>query len=170
MTASSTPGERLAVHDPADGRVVDGAGALRVGEQDRRLDETPLTDRADADELADAVGGVRAGDDAVVPEVAAVREDRGDARAGGPAAVRQLGPAPRDGAVADAHAGHVGDRVQRSGRQPADGDAEVAQAAAPGAVTLPLRRGRVASPAPLIVLRTLRGLTGITPGCRRGEP
>ena len=38
-------GERLALHEPADGRVVDGAGALRVGEQDRRLDEPPLADR-----------------------------------------------------------------------------------------------------------------------------
>ena len=80
-------GQRLALDEPAHGGVVDGAGALRVGEQDRRLDEAPLAHGADADELADAVGGVRAGDDALVPEVAAVREDRGDARAGGPAAV-----------------------------------------------------------------------------------
>ena len=79
-------GERLALHDPADGRVVDRAGALRVAQQDRRLDEPPLAHGADADDLADAVGGVRAGDDALVPEVAAVGEDRGDARAGGPAA------------------------------------------------------------------------------------
>ena len=67
---------RVAVHHPAHGGVVDGAGALRVGEHDRRLDEAPLADGADADDLADAVGDEGAGDDTLVPEVAAVREDR----------------------------------------------------------------------------------------------
>ncbi len=126
-------GPRLALHGPAHGRVVDGADSLRVGQHDRRLDEAPLADRAAADDLADAVGGEDAGDDAPLPEAVAVREHGGDARAGGPAAGGQLGPAPRDGAVADEHAGHVGDRVQRPDGQDADRDTEIAR---PGATAV----------------------------------
>src|SRR5450759_19855 len=87
-----------------------------------------------------------AGDDTLVPDVVAVGQYGGDARAGGPTAVWQLRPAPRDGAVADAHAGHVGDGVQRAGGEHADGDAEVAQSAA------------------------LRPAHPATPGCPRGAP
>src|SRR5450759_19856 len=122
------------------------AGALRVGEQHGRLDKAPLADGADPDDLAHAVGGEGAGDDTLVPDVVAVGQDGGDARAGGPTAVWQLRPAPRDGAVADAHAGHVGDGVQRAGGEHADGDAEVAQSAA------------------------LRPAHPATPGCPRGAP
>ncbi len=116
---------RVAVHHPAHGGVVDGADALRVGEQHRCLEQAPLADGADADELADAVGDVGAGDDTLVPDVAGVGEDGGDARAGGPAARWQIGPAPRDGTVTDGHAGHVGDGVQRAGGQGAHRDAQV---------------------------------------------
>ena len=52
-------------------------------------------------------------------------KDRRDAGAGGPAAARQLGPAPRHGAVPDQDAGHVGDGVEGAGRQRADGDAQI---------------------------------------------
>ncbi len=136
----------VVIHHPAHRGVVHGAGALRVGEQHGRLDKAPLADGADPDDLAHAVGGEGAGDDTLVPDVVAVGQDGGDARAGGPAAVWQLGPAPRDGAVADAHAGHVGDGVQRAGGEHADGDAEVAQSAA------------------------LRPAHPATPGCPRGAP
>ena len=85
-----------------------------------------------ADDLADAVGGEGAGDDTLVPDVVAVRKDRRDARAGRPAAARQLGPAPRHGAVADRT---PGTSVMRSGAgwQRADDDAQVSRASPGGA-------------------------------------
>jgi len=123
-------GQRVSRHHPAHRRVVDGADALRVGEHDRRLDETPLTDRMHAHDLTYAVGGEGAGDDTLVPDVVAVRDDGGDAGAGGPAASRQVGPAPRHRAMPDHDPGHIGDSVQRTRRQDADGDAQLARAGA----------------------------------------
>ena len=61
----------------------------------------------------------------VVP-VFSGREDRGDSGADRTGADPQRPVPPDQGEVADAHAGHVGDGVVRTGRIGADGDTEVA--------------------------------------------
>ena len=106
--------ERVA-HD----RIHRRADAERVGQDDRRLDRAELVDLRRAGELAERVADEHRPGHLVLKDVAAVRHDRGDA---GAHAV-----ALDDGRVPDAHARHVGDRVQRARLVHTRRDAQVAR-------------------------------------------
>src|SRR5450756_2655987 len=97
-------------------------------------------------DLGVAVGVLPTGPLNAITDVPGVRVGHCTVSWGGPELPHGSGPAPRDGAVADAHSPHVGDGVQRTGGEHADGDAEVAQSAA------------------------LRPAHPATPGCPRGAP
>ena len=115
----------LARH-PLHRGVGDLAHRHRVGEQDRRLEQPPLLHLRQARDLAGAVEHEAARDHAALEDVR-VRDDRGDAGAHRPLAHLERTVARDERRVPDAHARHVGDRVQRAGREAADGEAEVAQ-------------------------------------------
>ena len=117
--------ERTSLHarlrqQPADHRVGRAPDAQRAGEQDRRLELAELGHLRHAEQLAEAVADVDGGGDAVEKDVAGMGQDGGDA---GPDRV-----ADANRGLADAHAGDVGDRVQRTRREGAGDDAEVAGA------------------------------------------
>jgi hypothetical protein len=102
---------RMVRDQPRDDAVVGAADVQRIGQHDRHLEEPRLVDPVRAAHLAVAVERPLRGGDAVVPDVG-VGDDRGRAGAHvGSLDLRQL---------TDAHAGDVGDPVDRSGRQHAD--------------------------------------------------
>jgi hypothetical protein len=103
-----------ACEQPLDHRVGRLPDAERAGQQDRRLELAELLELCRADQLAEAIGDVERRRHALAVEVAAVRKDRGHAGA--------HRVALDDGRLADAHAGDVGDRVQRPRRHHADRD------------------------------------------------
>ncbi len=68
------------------------------------------------------------GGDFLAEQVATVRHDGGHARADGSDAFLQLAFAGNEADMTDAHAGHVGDGVERSGRQATGLDAQITHA------------------------------------------
>jgi hypothetical protein len=114
---------RLRHRPPHDG--VDGhADGERVGEDDRRLDRSELLHLRRARELAERIADEHRAGDLFTKEVAGVRHDRRDA---GPHRI-----AADDRRVANPHARDIGDGVQRTGRQRAGRDAEIARARTAG--------------------------------------
>ena len=116
-------------------RHADGEG---VGEDDGRLDRAELAHLGRARELPERVADEDGSRHLLLEEVPPVGQDGGDARSDRVAL--------DEGHLADAHAGDVRDRVQRSGREDAGGEAEVTGA----------RTGL--GQAPLGGARTVRGL------------
>ena len=115
-------GVRVAVlHAPGDRRLVHGADAVRVGEHHRPLEQAALLDPGAAGHLARAVQHEAAGERGRRDRVAPARQDRGHAGAH-LAPVREI---LDQRALADRHAGDVGDGIERPGRA-VEGDAEVA--------------------------------------------
>ena len=102
---------------PAVHRLDGAADRQRVGQQDRRLDLAQFDKLRGACQLAKAVEHSKAGRNLVLKRIAIMRQDRRHPGADA------LALTDRD--MADAHAGHIGDRVQRAGRQGSGGDAEI---------------------------------------------
>ena len=107
--------QRLAHLDLAlDEGVAHDAEAVRVGQGDRRREQTALAYVLEAREVARSVERVRAREQRLDGDLAVVRDDDGDARADRALAASQRpGVALDQGGDADPHAGDVGDRVQR---------------------------------------------------------
>ena len=100
---------------PGDDRLHGRADGERVRQHDRRLDRAELLHLRRSGKLPEGVPDEDRARHFLLKQVAAVREDRGDARAD----VVALD----DRRVPDADAGHVGDRVQRTRRPHAGRDA-----------------------------------------------
>ncbi len=125
MITSSTPIPGLFLREQLAGRVVDAADLHGRGEEHRRLGEAPLGHGQEPGALARAVqhraaGGHRGGEQ--VP----AGIDHGDAGPGHAPARRRRRLVPPHRDVADADAGHVGDRRGRAGRQDTYPDAKIA--------------------------------------------
>ncbi len=102
----------------ADG-VAHHAHAMGAGDADGRGEQALLREPDRAGHLAIAVEAVESGE-AVIGEDVAMGPDHGDAGAHHRRLVADQGRMP------DLDTGHIGDRVQRSGGQPAKGDPKVA--------------------------------------------
>ncbi len=90
------------LHQPFDR----GADAQRVGQRDRRFDRAELVDLRRARELAEGVADEHRAGHLLLKHVAGVRHDDGHAGANGVAGDERR--------VADAHAGDIGDGVERA--------------------------------------------------------
>ena len=96
--------------------------AQRIGQDDGCLQIAQLLDLRAAGELAEGIRDVDTGRDLLLEEIAAVRQDRGHARAEISALMERHVP--------DHDACHIRDRVERSGRQDARDNSQVAGPAA----------------------------------------
>ncbi len=126
--------------------VADHSDAVRVGQGDGRHQEAALADPLEAGELAVAVQGVAAGEERLLADLALVRHDHRHAGAHRPLA-DDKGPVAldeRDGT--DAHAGDVGDRVERAGRAQTDLDAYVTRSHTILPDSVDLGRARLSAP------------------------
>ena len=115
----------LFVSQQLAGRVVDAADLHGRGQEDGRLDQAPLGQRQEPGALARAVQHGAAGRHRSGEQVPAGIED-GHAGPGHAPARRRRRFVPPHRDVADAEAGHVGDRGGRTGRQDTYPDAKIA--------------------------------------------
>ena len=105
------------LHEPFDR----GADAQRVGQRDRRFDRAELVDLRRAGELAERVADEHRARHLVLKHIAA-RAERSTVTP-----VRTSSPSIERG-VPDAHAGDVGDRVERARREHARREPDIARA------------------------------------------
>ena len=102
--------------------------AVGVRDPDRPAKHPGLPDPLEPGELAIAVEPMRPGEDRLVPDVAVVRHDRGDAGPDRSRARLQRAVARDQGRVADADAADIGDGIERSRLHATDADAELTSA------------------------------------------
>jgi hypothetical protein len=102
--------------------VADDADLVGVGDPDRRAEQALLREPRKAGHLAVAVERERPGEHVVGPNFRSTRPDGGDPRAGNPRTILD------DRRVAHFDARHVGNGVERAGRQRPDLKTEIAQA------------------------------------------
>ena len=103
----------MSLRPPPDHGVVRSPDRERAREHDRRVQDAPLGDLVDPDQLAEPVQDVRARVHALDPRQALVREHGRDAGPDGAPPVRRR--VANDRRVSDAHAGDVGDGVALPG-------------------------------------------------------
>ena len=111
-----------------DQRVAHHADAVGVRDADRARQHPVLADPLEAGELAVAVEPMRPGEDRLGPDVAVVRDDDRHAGANRTLPRTQRTFAFDQGRVPDAHAGDIGDRVQRTRLHAPDPDAQLTRA------------------------------------------
>jgi hypothetical protein len=116
---------RMLLRHPFDRRVGDFAHRQRVGQKDRRLDQSPLRDLRQARQLARAVEHEGAADEPLAIDIL-VRQDAGDAGAHRALAFFELALATYERGVSDLDAADVGDGIERTSRIAPDGDADFA--------------------------------------------
>jgi len=114
-------GSAIANRNGRDG-VPDDSNLISVGDPDRRAEQALLREPRKAGHLAVAIEREGPREDVVGPDVLSARPDGSDPRPGNP------WPVLDDGRVAHFDARHVGNGVERSGRQGPDFEAEIAQA------------------------------------------
>ena len=102
--------------------------------------EARLADPFEPGQLAVAVQAVAAGVDRLGEDVAVVRDDDGHAGPDGPSADDERPVAADDRGVADAHPGHVRDRVRRTRPTTPDDDPEIPRSNQLRPPSSPIRR------------------------------
>ena len=105
---------------PADDRVDRGAYRERVRQNDGRFDRAEFLDLSRPGELAEGVPDKDGAGHLLLEQIAAMREDGGHAGANVVAF--------DNGGLPDAHAGDVGNRIQRTGREISGRDRQVTRA------------------------------------------
>jgi hypothetical protein len=113
-------------HVCGDQRIAHGPNRMRVGDPDRGGELAGLADPLEARHLAVAVERVGAGEDGGQADLLVGHDDR-HARSDRAVPDDERPVAFDQGHRPDAHAGHVGDRVQRSGLQLADRKTQVTE-------------------------------------------
>jgi hypothetical protein len=108
-------------------RVADHPDTVRVGDRDRRREQSRLADPFESGHLAVAVEPVAAREDRLAHVVGSSRDDDRDAGPDRPPADDERSLAGDEGGVPDAHARHVGDGIARAGLPESDDDPEVSR-------------------------------------------